>query len=416
MEPTYTAEAETYRRQIQEFLAEHLPSGFSGVGAMAEEEKADFDERWRALLAEHRMLAPAWPTEYGGGGLSAIEQVIIAEEFAKAGAPTGGANDGFGIGMVGPTILAVGSEEQKRHFLPRIISGEDRWCQGYSEPDAGSDLANLGASAVLDGDEWVINGQKVWTSQGHTADWIFVLCRTAPEEVKHRGITFLLCPMDQPGVEVRPIINISGRRDFNEIFFSDARTAVDNVVGEVNGGWSVANTLLGFERGGRATVMPLLYREELERLLDVAKTNGKDQDPLIRQRLMKAHSTVEILRFLGMRTLTERLAGGAPGPGASIFKLIWSGYHKEMTELALDIIGPAAMTPNGRRSERGIGVDSAGAPFSSQSWADVFYGARAGTIYAGTSEIQRNIVGERVLGLPKEPRADTGPWRESRAG
>jgi alkylation response protein AidB-like acyl-CoA dehydrogenase len=414
MDPRYSAEAEGYRQKIQAFLGEHLPPGWEGVGALDHEERRSFVEEWRQTLADNGLLAVAWPKEYGGGGLSAIEQVIINEEFAKAGVPTGVPNDGFGIGMIGPTLMVWGTEEQKRHCIPRILSGDDRWCQGYSEPDAGSDLANLGCRASLDGDEWMINGQKIWTSNAQSANWIFVLTRTAPEQAKHKGITFLLVPMNQPGIEVRPIINIARRHEFNEVFFTDARTARHNVVGEVNNGWAVANTLLSFERGGRSTVLGITYREELNRLLKVAADKGRTSDPLIRQRLAACHETVEIMRFMGMRSLSSVLKGVNPGPESSLMKLLWSEYHKRVTELAVDIIGAGALTPSGRIAASGIAGDAVGAPYSSQSWVDVSLRARSGTIYAGTSQVQRNIVGERVLGLPKEPRADDGPWNQSK--
>ena len=249
MDPTYPPEAAVYREKIQAFLAEHLPSDWSGIGALEPEAAGQFVSEWRNILYENNLLALSWPTEYGGPGLTSLEQVVMAEEFAKAGVPTGGSNDGFGIQMVGNTIIHWGTEEQKKHYLPRILSGEDVWCQGYSEPNAGSDLANLGCRAELDGDEWVVTGQKIWTSAGHLANHIFVLARTDPDAPKHKGITFLLVPMDQPGVEVRPIRMISGESEFNEIFFDEARTPKENVIGEVNGGWAVAMTLLGFERG-----------------------------------------------------------------------------------------------------------------------------------------------------------------------
>ena len=354
--------------------------------------------------------------EYGGAGLSALESVIMAEEFQRAGVPTGGSNDAFSIQMVGNTIIQWGTEEQKRHFLPRIISGEDVWCQGYSEPNAGSDLGNLGCRAGLDGDEWVINGQKIWTSAGHLANWIFVLTRTDPEAAKHRGITFLLCPMDQPGVEVRPIRMISGESEFNEVFFTDARTPRENVVGEVNGGWAVAMTLLGYERGEAAATTPVAFRGELDRLVALARERGAEgrgtDDPVIRQRLMWCHSKVEIMRYLGMRTLTRFLSGEHPGPDASIFKLYWSEYHKVVTELAVDILGADGMHLAGKLPSSSFSTDAAGAPNDSGSWLGTFLNARAGTIYAGTSQVQRNIVGEMVLGLPKEPRADAGPWKD----
>ena len=305
--------------------------------------------------------------------------------------------------MVGNTILQWGTDEQKDHFLPRIISGEDIWCQGYSEPNAGSDLAGLGCKALLDGDEWVINGQKIWTSAGQTANWIFVLCRTDSDVPKHRGISFLLCPMDQPGVDVRPIQMLSGDSDFNETFFDDARTAKENVVGEVNGGWAVAMTLLGYERGEAAATMPLVFRAEFDKLVALAKQMGRDKDPVIRDRLAKIFIEVEIMRLLGMQTLTKFLAGGHPGPGESTFKLYWSEYHKRITELSLDILGAAAMTPDGG-ALTSFHADLPGTDNDAASWVGAFYNARSGTIYAGTSQVQRNIIGELVLGLPKEPK------------
>ena len=412
MDPTYGAAAEQYREKIQAFLAEHLPDDWNGIGALDAEARWEFTEWWRSLLAEHQLLAVSWPRAYGGASLTEIERIILSEEFTRAGVPQGGENDLFSIGLVGNCLIACGSEQQKRHYLPRIISGEDRWCQGYSEPDSGSDLANLGTRAVLDGDEWVVNGQKVWTSNGHTANWIFVLCRTNPDAPKHKGISFLLVPMDQPGVEVRPILNINGRHDFNEVFFSDARTARDNVVGDVNDGWRVANVLLGFERGDGATSDALRFREELDRITVVARRRGRTSDPLFRQRLAWAHSKVEILRWMGLRNVTTVLAGGNPGPESSLHKLMWSEYHRKVTELSLDIVGAEATTPSGHSAVNGVSTDAVGASFSTGAWVQTFMGARPGTIYAGTSEIQRNIIGDRVLGLPREPRADAGPWKD----
>ncbi|QGG95768.1 acyl-CoA dehydrogenase family protein [Actinomarinicola tropica] len=415
MDPTYSAEAEEYREKIRAFLAEHLPADWQGVGALPEAEQDRWVKEWRQTLASAGLLAVAWPKEYGGAGLSPIEQVVLNEEFAKANVPTQTGNDGFGIGMIGPTLIVWGTEEQKRHFLPRIIDGTDLWCQGYSEPDAGSDLANVATRAILDGDEWVVNGQKIWTSSGHTANWIFVLARTDPAAPKHAGISFLLVPMDQPGVEVRPIKEMTGEALFNEVFFTDARTPRENVVGEVNNGWTVANTLLGFERGGRSTVLSIGYRSELDAIVELAKKKGADRDPRIRQRLAWAHSQVEIMRYLGMQSLTSALAGNQPGPGASIIKLFWSEYHKKVTELALDILGPEAMAPTGEVGGSSIQA-FAGGEMSSAQAVRSFLGARPGTIYAGTSQVQRNIIGERVLGLPKEPRADAGPWKDQPKG
>jgi len=415
MEPTYSPEAEAYREKIQAFLAEHLPAHWKGIGALERRDADAFREGWRRILHENGLLASSWPQQYGGAGLTQLEQVILNEEFAKAGVPDGIVNDVFSIQMIGNTLLEWGTDEQKRRFLPRILSGDDRWCQGYSEPNAGSDLGNLGCRAVLDGDEWVINGQKIWTSAGHLASWIFLLTRTAPDAAKHKGITFLLVPMDQPGVEVRPIKMITGDSEFNEIFFTDARTARENVVGEVNGGWGVAMTLLGYERGEAAATFPIMFRTELDRLVELARERGRAADPLLRQRLAWCHTYVEIMKWLGMRTLTKYLAGGTPGPDASIFKLYWSEYHKLVTELAVDVLGMEAVAPSGKGPSSAFQADDPGAPNTSASWVGTFMNARAGTIYAGSSQIQRNILGELVLGLPKEPKADTAPWREQQS-
>jgi hypothetical protein len=403
MDPTYSDEAEAYREKMQAFLAEHLPADWQGIGAMDRADVPEFVAKWRNILADRKLLAASWPSEYGGGGLSELEQVVMAEEFQKAGVPTNGPNDVFGIVMVGNTLLHWGNEEQKAHFLPRIISGEYRFCQGYSEPGAGSDLAALGCRAHLDGDEWVINGQKIWTSEGHTANWIFVLCRTDSDAPKHRGISFILCPLDQAGVEVRPIKMMTGESEFNEMFFTDARTARENVVGEVNGGWAVAMTLLGYERGEAAATMPLEFRAEVDKLVKLAQDRGVACDPVIRDRLTRAHVDVEIMGLLGKRSLTGFLAGATPGPSESMFKLFWTEHHRRVTELAVDILGAEALAPDGIWPVGAFRTDLAGSANSSASWVGAFYNSRAGTIYAGTSEVQRNILGERVLGLPKEP-------------
>ena len=404
MQPTYSADAEAYRQKVQAFLAERLPSTWGGIGQLEGEALTAFVTQWRATLHEAGYLAPGWPVEYGGAGLSALEQVILAEEFARAGVPTGGPNDAFSIQMLGNTLLLLGTEEQKSHYLPRILSGEDTWCQGYSEPNAGSDLANVGLRAELDGDVWVLNGQKIWTSAGHLADHIFTLARTNPDAPKHKGITFLLVEMDQPGIEVRPIKMISGDSEFNEVFYTDATCPNDAVVGMVDDGWRVAMTLLGFERGEAAATMPIRFQAELDRLLALAHEHGVADDPIIRQRLAWAHSQVQIMRYNGMRVLTQFLRGHHPGPDAAISKLFWSEYHRRVTELAVDILGADAMTPSGRSPSSAFQTDDAGAPNSSNSWVGTFLNARAGTIYAGSSQIQRNIIGEMVLGLPKEPR------------
>lgn len=410
MDLSYPPEAAVYREKVQAFLKAHLPADWNGIGALSEEDAAAFISSWRTTLHESGFLALNWPKAYGGAGLTTLETVVLAEEFAKAGVPTGAANDGFGIGMLGNTLLVWGSEDQKKHYLPRILSGEDRWCQGYSEPAAGSDLGNLGCRAILDGDEWIINGQKIWTSAGHLANHIFVLARTEPSAQKHRGITFLLVDMRQPGVEVRPIRMMSGESEFNEVFFTDARCPRNNIVGEVNGGWAVAMTLLGNERGAGAAVNAIGFRRELDKLTELVHERGLGDDPHVRQRLARAHTKVEVMRYLGYRALTAFLNGQRPGADASIGKLWWSKYHQEITELAVDILGPDAMVPSGQKPRGAFRFDQPGSPNDSANWVGVFFNARAGTIYAGTSEVQKGIVGEQILGLPKEPRADAGAW------
>ena len=404
MDPIYSADAEAFREKIQAFLAEKLPSNWKGVGALPNEDVKAFTDEWRNTLRDNNLLAPAWPQIYGGAGLSEVEQVVLAEEFQRSGVPTGGSNDAFSIGMVGNTILHIANDEVKAEFLPKIISGEYVFCQGYSEPNSGSDLASLMCKGELDGDEWVINGQKIWTSAGQYANWIFVLCRTDFDVPQHRGISFLLCPMDQPGIEVRPIAMMSGESEFNETFFTDARTPKENVVGEVNGGWMVAMALLGYERGEAAATMPIMFRGELDKLIDLARERGSTEDPVIRQELARAYIDVEVMRMLGMRTLTGFLAGKQPGPQESAFKLYWSEYHRRVTELAVDVLGADAMVMTGKMPSTSFHADNVGSPNESGSWVGTFYNARAGTIYAGTSQVQRNILGEMVLGLPKEPR------------
>ena len=404
MNPTYSAAAEEYREKVQAFLAEKLPPNWKGIGALTGEALERFVTEWRATLYSSGYLAPGWPVEFGGGGLSELEQVIIAEEFARAGVPTGGHNDVFSIQMLGNTLLLFGTEEQKRYYLPRLLAGEDTWCQGYSEPNAGSDLSNVGLRAELDGDQWVLNGQKIWTSAGHLADHIFTLARTDPDAPKHKGISFLLVDMRQPGVLVRPIKMLSGESEFNEVFYTDAVVPKENVVGGVNNGWAVAMGLLGFERGAAASIAPIAFEAEFDRLLQLAKDRGVNNDPRIRQKLAWCYSKVQVMRYLGMRTLTKFLAGHHPGPDGAIFKLYWSEYHKIVTELGVDLLGMDAMVPTGRKPSSAFSTDDAGAPNDSMSWTMTFLNARAGTIYAGSSQVQRNIIGEMVLGLPKEPK------------
>ena len=334
----YSSEAAQFRSEIKGFLNTNLPTQWGGMGAFTPEERKSFVASWRKTLSEEQLLAVAWPAEYGGAGLSQMERTVLAEELAAVGVPNGTDNDPFSIGMIGHTIIEWGTDEQKNHFLPRILDGSDVWCQGYSEPNSGSDLASLATRAELDGDEWVIDGQKIWTSQGHNANWIFVLCRTEPSAVKHAGISFLMCPIDQPGVEVRPIVNASGHHDFNEVFFSEARTAKENVLGGVNNGWAVANTLLAYERGDDATTNGIRYGEEWQRLVAVARRYRKLDDPVMRQRFVASYTTTQIMKFMGLQTVARSMRGYSQGPESSLNKLLWSEHHHRFTELAMDVI------------------------------------------------------------------------------
>ncbi|MEU1189035.1 acyl-CoA dehydrogenase family protein [Streptomyces sp. NPDC005859] len=405
MDISYPAETETFRAEVRTFLGEALPTGWNGIGALDEEAAWAFARDWRRRLAERGYLSLTWPERYGGRNLSKLHQVVLMEELALAGVPFGLPQDTFGVKMLANTLLRWGTEEQKSHFLPRILSGEDTWCQGYSEPDAGSDLASLKTRAVREGGEWVIDGQKVWTSGAHHSDWIFVLARTDRDASKHRGISFLLVPLDQPGVEVRPFRMMSGQLHFNEVFFDGARTRADLVVGGVDNGWTVAQSLLGVERGEEAATNPILFRAEVERLVELARLYGKDRDPVVRQRIAWCWSKVEIMRYLGYRILTGWLKGAEPGPETSIAKLYWSEYHTEVTDLAMDIMGLHGQVPVGRPPLRTYRADDPGAANSSASWSTTYLIALSGTIYAGTSQVQRNILAEKVLGLPREPRA-----------
>jgi alkylation response protein AidB-like acyl-CoA dehydrogenase len=317
--------------------------------------------------------------------------------------------DFFGDTLVGPTILQWGTEEQKRTFLPQILQGKVAWCQGFSEPEAGSDLAALKTRAVLDGDEWVINGQKVWTTQAQHADYVFLLARTDPDAPRHKGISYLLVPMRQPGVEVRPIVQVDGSAEFNEVFFQDARCPKDNVVGGVNNGWKVAMTTLGFERGSSATTSHRRFEKELDQIVEIARANGRNRDPIIRQRLAAAHAKVQIMRINGLRTLSSVLSGqkdaGVAALGATN-KMFWSEYHRDVMELALDVIGPEAQLLTGTDADQsipGVGRRRGSKDYPVSPLQASFFFSRSETIWGGTAEIQRNIVGERVLGLPKEP-------------
>ncbi len=408
MELTYTPEADAFRKEIRTWLEDNLPDGWFTPGfELKGDERKAFNESWPAKLYGGGWICAAWPTEYGGKGLSVLENVVLAEEFARAKAPLRA--DFFGDTLVGPTILQWGTEDQKRSFLPQILKGEVRWCQGFSEPNSGSDLASLKTSALLDGDEWIINGQKVWTTQAQFADYVFLLARTDPDAPKHKGISYLLVPMKQPGVEVRPITQPDGTAEFNEVFFDNARCPKDNVVGGLNNGWVVANTTLAHERGMSATTSFRRFEDELTLMIDGARANGRIADPLIRQGLMRFHSKVQILRINGLRSLSTTLAGKKDPSMTALGitnKMFWSEMHRDAMELALDIFGAESLLVGaGPASGSWPGVQRAKGrdTYPVSPMVSAFFFSRSETIWGGAAEIQRNIVGERVLGLPKEP-------------
>jgi len=403
MDLTYPPEAEAFRTEIRSWLDANLPENFQELRG---EERKEFNEQWVRKLYEGGWICASWPREYGGKGLTTMQQVVLNEEFARVGAPMRA--DFFGDTLVGPTILQWGTEEQKKEFLPQILRGQIAWCQGFSEPDAGSDLAGLKARAELDGDEWVINGQKVWTTQAQHADYVFLLARTDPEAPKHAGISYLLVPMKQPGVEVRPIEQIDGSAEFNEVFFNNARCPKENVVGGVNNGWKVAMTTLGFERGTSATTSHRRFQRELEDVIDAARKNGKAADPLTRQQLAHAWSKVKIMEINGLRSLSDVLHGTKQAAAlGALNKMYWSEYHKDVMELAIDILGMDGQILTGKSDEDfvpGVGRRRGRSTYPVSPLQASFFFSRSETIWGGTAEIQRNIVGERVLGLPKEPK------------
>ena len=410
MDLAYPPEAEAFRTEIRAWLTENLPDGWFEPGfELSGDARARFNAEWPGRLYAGGWICATWPAEYGGKGLSTMQGVVLAEEFARAKAPLRA--DFFGDTLVGPTILQWGTEDQKREFLPKILRGEMRWCQGFSEPNSGSDLASLKTSAVLDGDEWVINGQKVWTTGGHHADYCFLLTRTDPDAPKHKGISYLLVPMRQPGVEVRGIVQPDGTAEFCEVFFDDARCPRENVVGGVNEGWKVANSTLAFERGMSATTGYRRFEEEYKLLAARAQAAGLVDDPLVRQRLMRYYTKIQLLRINGLRSLTATL-NKVKDPGVAALgatnKMFWTEMHKEAMELSLDLYGPAAMlvdTGPASGSWPGTGRDQRRPGYPVSAMMSAFFFSRSETIWGGTSQIQRNIVGERSLGLPKEPQA-----------
>jgi alkylation response protein AidB-like acyl-CoA dehydrogenase len=391
MDLRFSEEDEAFRKEVAQWLADHLVGEFAklrGRGGPGDEH-ALVDERrvWERTLGEAGWNCVGWPKEYGGRGLSLMQQVIFFEEYTRAGGP--GRLGHIGEGLLGPTVIAFGTAEQKRRFLPPIVQGEEIWCQGYSEPNAGSDLANVQTKAWREGNEWVIEGQKVWTSGAQWSEWCFVLCRTDPAAPSHKALSYILVPMRQKGIEIRPIVQITGESEFSEVFFDGARTAAENVVGAVNGGWAVAMGTLAFERGASTLGQQLNFQNELQQVIEIAEANGVAGDPVMRQRLADAWIGLRIMRFNALRTLSHE--GAELSREAMITKLYWATWHRNLGKLAMDVLGAQSEIAEA-------------APYALTRLQRLYLFTRSDTIYAGTNQIQRNIIAERALGLPREPR------------
>jgi alkylation response protein AidB-like acyl-CoA dehydrogenase len=389
MDLRFSPADEQYRIKLRTWLEENVPTEPHPA-----EQDAEFAYRrtWQRRLYAGGWVGINWPKEYGGQGATLIQQAIYAQEMTRAKAPQPA--NGLGIGIVGPTLMHHGTEEQKKRFIPKILSGEEIWCQGFSEPNSGSDLASLQTKAVLDGDDFVVNGQKIWTSLGQYADWCILLVRTDPNAPKHRGISYLLVDMHSPGITVRPLKQITGNSEFNETFFDNVRVPKQNLVGELNEGWRIAMTTLTYERGISSLATQVRIKQQLDAMIDYARTTRKNgttlaQDPVLRQQLARAYIGVEIMLLNLYRGITTRLRGKPAGPEASLDKLYWSELDKWMQELGMELQGPYSQL----MEESKYAVAG--------NWQYNFLRSRAGTIYSGTSEIQKNIIGERVLGLPK---------------
>ena len=373
-----------FRAEVREWLADNLVGEYAalkGLGGPGKEYQA-FEERlaWNRKLAAAGLTCLGWPVEHGGRGLTVAHRVAFYEEYAKADAPD--KVNHLGEELVGPTLIAYGTPEQQKRFLPAIRDVTELWCQGYSEPGAGSDLANVATTAVLEGGQWVLNGQKVWTSLAHWAQWIFVVARSEKGSKRHAGLSYLLVPLDQPGIEIRPIVQLTGDSEFNEVFFTDARTDADLVVGEPGDGWRVAMATLTFERGVSTLGQQIRYARELSGIVELAKANGAIDDPLIRERLTRAWAGLQTMRSYAMATMDVE----QPGMD-NVSKLLWANWHRDLGELAMDIRGKAGLLTEGGEFDE---------------WQRLFLFSRADTIYGGSNEIQRNIIAERVLGLPRE--------------
>jgi len=392
MDFDFTPDQEAFRKEVRAWLEANLPDDLRGRAFASS--RADVDEvrrlrAWQKTMAEAGYVGMDWPREFGGRGASIVEMVILYQEMARAESPQL-VNRG-GVSMLGPTLMKYGTPAQRRRFLPKILTAEELWCQGFSEPNAGSDLANLQTRAVRDGDHYVINGQKVWTSMGHVADWGFFLVRTDPNAAKHKGISFLLVDMKTPGIGVRPLRQMTGEAEFNETFLDNVRVPVANLVGKENEGWAVAITTLAYERDLLTFIRHISLRNALHRLVKLVRERGRGADPVLRQKIATLWIGEQVLQLNAYRSLTKILRGGQPGPEGSTSKLSWSQIDQELAQVATEVIGPASQ----------IAPGSPWAPDEGQ-WEFYALLAQASGIRAGTSEILRNILGERVLGLPKD--------------
>ena len=392
MDLELTPELRTFRDEVRTWFDEHLVGEFAehrGVGFSWDDSAWDVRVAWDKELSAGGWLCLGWPKEFGGRAATVDEQLVFHLEYARANPPYRAAIQGEDL--FGPTLLHYGTEEQKRRFLPKIVAVEEFWGQGFSEPGAGSDLAGLRTKAFLDGDEWVVDGQKVWTSVGTRADWLYVLCRTDPDAPPHKGISMLLIPVDQPGVEIRPIRNIMGGSEFCEVFLSGARTTADLVVGPVNGGWGVAMGALGTERGTTLLAEHLRIAREVDQMIDEARRSGLAESAVMRTGLARAWTDAKVMEWNALRLMSAiKGSGGDPAAQASLSKVFASETHKRMGELAMRAEGP--------RSEL------VGPAYGLDRLQQIFLSSRAESIYGGTTEIQLNVLAERTLGLPREPR------------
>jgi len=396
MDLNLTPDEQRFRDEFRAWLESNIPEGWVKIQSHAHEssqERFEFLRAWQKKMYEAGWVGIHWPIEYGGRGASLIEQTIFIEEMARAAAPP--LINVLGLSLLGPTLIAYGNEDQKKRFLANILSADEIWCQGYSEPNAGSDLASLRTEAVRDGDHFVVNGQKTWTSFGHYADWCFGVVRTDADAPKHKGLTYVLIDMHSPGVKVRPLKQMTGESEFNEVFFENVRVPIENVVGRVNDGWNIAIATLMFERGTLGASLQITFKRQIERLIEIARTTDRggrpaSEDPLVRQKLAQIYTEIEIFRLNQMRTLTRMSKTGVPGPEGSIQKIFWSEMNQRMQQAAMEILGQYGQLTG----ESPHAIDHG-------SWAHGYLRSRGNTIEAGTSEIQRNIIGHFVLGLPK---------------